>query len=30
MGLYRNTRLDMYEFLFEEKKYEQAFNFYVK
>lgn len=26
MGLYRNTRLDMYEFLFEEKKYEQAFN----
>lgn len=27
MGLYRCTRLDMYEFLFEEKKYEQAFNF---
>lgn len=26
MGLYRNTRLDMYEFLFEEKKYAQAFN----
>lgn len=26
MGLYRNTRLNMYEFLFEEKKYEQAFN----
>ncbi len=26
MGLYRNTRLDMYEFLFEETKYEQAFN----
>lgn len=26
MGLYRNTRLDMHEFLFEEKKYEQAFN----
>lgn len=26
MGLYRCTRLDMYEFLFEEKKYEQAFN----
>lgn len=26
MGIYRNTRLDMYEFLFEETKYEQAFN----
>lgn len=26
MGLYRNNRLDMYSFLFEEKKYEQAFN----
>lgn len=26
MGLYRNTRLDMYRFLFEEQKYEQAFN----
>lgn len=26
MGLYRNTRLHMYKFLFEEKKYEQAFN----
>lgn len=26
MGLYRNTRLNMYEFLFEEKRYEQAFN----
>lgn len=26
MGLYRNTRLNMYEFLFEEKRYDQAFN----
>ena len=26
MGLYRNTRLNMYEFLFEEKRYEQSFN----
>lgn len=26
MGLYRNTRVNMYEFLFEEKRYDQAFN----
>ena len=26
MGFYRNTRLNMYEFVFEEKRYEQALN----